>query len=84
MFGDEQKRYVPVRSKPYMGSGPEVEEDEEQAAHAAFCRQIAFHADEVIRLTAENAELTAKLQQVNLAFAAHLARCNPDEGEPEE
>ena len=51
-----------------MGSGPEVEEPTIEA-HVEFLEAQVQNQKTLID------ELVAKLQQVNLAFAAHLGEC---------
>ncbi len=71
------------RSKPFMGSGPEVEEPEGEIKVCATAPQDDL-CKYIEQLEEEKAELTAQLQQVNLAFAAHLSDCQGgDEEEPQ-
>ncbi len=83
------------RSKPYMGSGPEVEEPEfyESGDRIEWLQnrilelegaEAAYHAqarNQEFQIT----DLTNKLVQVTTAFAAHLSECQgQDEKEPRE
>ncbi len=98
------------RSKPFMGSGPEVEEPESAGSslspfvenyitEQAKIHQLPDRPNETEQLrSALNAvvsdynelkekheQVLNKLQQVNMAFAAHLSECQgQDEEEPRE
>ena len=70
-----------MRTKPYM-SGPEDQPDEGPCAFPDSEHEPNLET-QLELLRHQNANLVQQLQQVNLAFAAHLSECQgQEESEP--